>query len=108
MKQAIGITESEIIRIPALFEKAGGFAGALMPNMVNSVYMNGSQLMSDPRGLVEKGKDLLQEYVKGLLKKEKIEVYFLDDLPYHMWGGNVHCATNVTRETYSTPWWQSM
>lgn len=108
MKQAIGITETEIIRIPALFEKAGGFAGALMPNMVNSVYMNGSQLMSDPRGPVEQGKDLLQEYVKGLLKKEKIEVYFLDDLPYHMWGGNVHCATNVTREIYSTPWWQSM
>jgi protein-arginine deiminase len=100
MKSAIGIDESDIIRIPALFEKYEGYAPALMPNMVNAAFMNGHLLMADPRGPIENQKDLVQEYVKGLLSKEGIEVHFLDDLQYHNRGGNVHCATNVTRAFY--------
>jgi protein-arginine deiminase len=67
-----------------------------MPNMVNSVYMNGHILMADPRGPLDAGKDLIQGYVRGLLNKEGVEVHFVDDLAYHNRGGNVHCATNVT------------
>jgi len=95
MKAAAGLTEEDIIRIPALFVPEGKFAPALMPNMVNSVHLNGHQLMADPRGPVVNGKDLVQEYVRGLLGKEGIEVHFLDDLVYHNWGGNVHCGTNT-------------
>jgi len=100
MKLAIGIDESDIIRIPALFEKYETYAPALMPNMVNAVYLNGHLLMADPRGPIENQKDLVQEYVKELLKREGIEVHFVDDLEYHKRRGNVHCATNVTRAFY--------
>jgi len=96
LKSAIDIDEDDIIRIPALFEPYEGYAPALMPNMVNSVYMNGHMLMADPRGPLDAGKDLIQEYVRGLLNKEGVEVHFVDDLAYHNRGGNVHCATNVT------------
>lgn len=106
MKDAIGLDESDIIRIPALFEKMYGFAGGLMPNMVNSIHMNGHQVLADPRGPIENGKDLLQEYVRELLKKEGVTAHFVDDLPYHVWSGNAHCATNVTYEPYATPWWK--
>ncbi len=106
MKQAIGIGEADIVRVPALYEGVEGNAAALLPNLVNSVFLNGYQLMADPRGPVYRGKDLMQEHVKGLLAKEKIDVFFLDDLPYHLWGGSVHCATNVTREPFPFPWWR--
>ncbi|NIO82494.1 MAG: hypothetical protein GTN53_18040 [Candidatus Aminicenantes bacterium] len=108
MKRAIGLDEGDIIRIPSLFEKVYGYAGALIPNMVNSVHMNGHQIIADPKGPVDKasGKDLLQEYVRGLLAKENIVVYFIDDKPYHIWHGEVHCATNVTYQPYDTPWWK--
>jgi protein-arginine deiminase len=96
MKSAIEIDENDIIRTPALFEPYEGYAPALMPNMVNSVYLNGHMLMADPRGPLDAGKDLIQEYVKALLNKEGVEVHFVDDLAYHNRGGNVHCATNVT------------
>lgn len=96
LKNALDLGENDIIRIPALFEPDEGYAPALMPNMVNSVYMNGHMLMADPRGPLDGGKDLIQEYVKGLLNREGVEVHFVDDLAYHNRGGNVHCATNVT------------
>jgi len=103
MKQAIGIDESDIIRIPSLFEKYREYAGALIPNMVNSVHMNGHMLIADPRGPVENGNDLMQEYVRVRLSKEGIEVHFLDDLPYHLWGGEVHCGTNVVYKPGDSP-----
>jgi protein-arginine deiminase len=96
LKTAIDLDENDVIRIPALFEPVEGYAPALMPNLVNSVYMNGHMLMADPRGPLDAGKDLIQEYVKGLLDREGVEVHFVDDLAYHNRGGNVHCATNVT------------
>ena len=95
MMTAAGLAEADLIRIPALFVPEGKFAPALMPNMVNSVHMNGHQLMADPRGPVDGEKDLIQEYVRGLLGKEGIEVHFVDDFVYHKWSGNVHCGTNV-------------
>ena len=95
MKTAAGLAEADLIRIPALFVFEGKFAPALMPNMVNSVHLNGHMLMADPRGPADAGKDLIQEYVRGLLGKEGIEAHFVDDLVYHNWGGNVHCGTNV-------------
>ena len=95
MKAAAGLTEEDIIRIPALFVPEGKFAPALIPNMVNSVHLNGHMLIADPRGPVDGGKDLIQDYVRGIMGREGIEVHFLDDLVYHNWGGNVHCGTNT-------------
>jgi protein-arginine deiminase len=101
-----GVTEEHVIRIPVLFEKKYNYAVSLMSNMVNSAYMNGHMLIADPRGPVFKGRDLMQDFVSRLLSKEGIVVHFVDDLAYHRWGGNVHCATNVTYQPYAIPWWK--
>lgn len=106
MKGAIGIDETDIIRLPALYYRSWGAAASMMPNMVNSIHMNGHQIISDPRGPVENGRDLIQDYVTALLEKENLTVHFIDDLPYHVWHGNAHCATNVTYQPYDTPWWK--
>jgi protein-arginine deiminase len=106
IEQETGVPDDHIIRIPALFEKRREYASAMMPNMVNSAYMNGHILMADPEGPVFAGEDLIQKYVRQLLSKEDVMVHFIDDLPYHKWGGNVHCATNVTYQPYETAWWE--
>ncbi len=105
IKQETGLPGDHIIRIPALFEKKHEYAGAMMPNMVNSAYMNGHILMADPKGPIFEGEDLIQEYVRQLLSKEDVIVHFIDDLPYHKWSGNVHCATNVTYQPSEIAWW---
>ena len=106
IKQETGVPDDHLIRIPALFEKRREYASAMMPNMVNSAYMNGHILIADPKGPVFAGEDLIQKYVRQLLSKEDVMVHFVDDLPYHMWGGNVHCATNVTYQPYEMAWWK--
>jgi protein-arginine deiminase len=106
IKQETGVPDDHIIRIPALFEKRREYASAMMPNMVNSAYMNGHILIADPKGPVFAGEDLIQKYVRQLLSKENVIVHFIDDLPYHKWGGNVHCATNVTYQPYEMAWWK--
>ena len=102
LKREFGLRDEDIIRMPDLFTQRGG---ALFPNMVNSVVLNGHFLTSDPHGPEVDGRDLLQEYVRGLLADLPLEVHFLDDQTYHRSGGNVHCATNVRREGPVTPWW---
>ncbi len=106
IKQETRVPDDHIIRIPALFEKTHEYAAAMMPNMVNAAYMNGHILMADPKGPVFAGEDLIQKYVWQLLSKEDVMVHFIDDLPYHKWGGNVHCATNVTYQPYEMAWWE--
>lgn len=105
IKQETGVPDDHIIRIPALFEKKYKYAASLMPNMVNAAYMNGHILMADPKGPVFDGEDLMQKYIFQLLNKEDVIVHFIDDLPYHKWHGNVHCATNVTYQPYDIAWW---
>lgn len=106
IKQETAVPGDHIIRIPALFEKKYEYAPSLMPNMVNAAYMNGHIFMADPKGPIFEGEDLIQKYVSQLLRKEDVIVHFIDDLPYHKWSGNVHCATNVTYQPHEIAWWE--
>ena len=80
----------------------------MVPNMVNSVVLNGHMFITDPHGPEVEGGDLIQEYVRNLLAELPLEVHFLDDRAYHSSGGNTHCATNVRREGIREPWWTLM
>jgi protein-arginine deiminase len=103
LKKEFSLTEEDIIRIPALFSATGK---SLVPNMVNSAVLNGYFLVADPRGPRENGTDLLQNQVREILKDIPLQIRFLDDRQYHKWSGNVHCATNVRRQGFSSPWWK--
>jgi len=103
LKRALGLTEEDFIRVPSFFDNYGG---ALVPNMVNSTVLNGKILIVAPDGPVIDGKDLLEEEMRRLISGLPLMPHFLDAHVYHRMGGEVHCATNVRREGFSTPWWE--
>ena len=49
--------------------------------------------------------DQLEEEMRKLLSGLPLVPHFIDARQYHKWGGEVHCATNVRREGFRTPWW---
>jgi protein-arginine deiminase len=105
LKREFGLDESDFVRIPAMFNSYGG---AVFPNLVNSLVLNGFIFASEPDGPVIGGKDLLKEEFNRLLSDLPLKRVFLDDRQYHIWSGNVHCATNVKREGFKLPWWDML
>ncbi len=103
LKTEFSLEDNDFIHVPAWFDKNGK---SVIPNMVNSVVMNGHFLISDPRGPHVKGRDLMQDYLTGLLADLPVKVHFVNDGQYHIWSGNIHCATNTCREGYEKPWWE--
>jgi hypothetical protein len=95
LKTKPGLKEEGFIRIPCLFDKNGA---AIIPNMVNSAVLNGHIFIVAPKDPVFEGTDLLEEEMSRLLKDLPLAPHFLEAGTHHMWGGEVHCATNVRRE----------
>ena len=103
LKAELGLEEEDFIRVPCLFDKIGA---AIVPNMVNSAVLNGHIFIVAPKGPMVEGKDLLEEEMRRLLTGLPLTPHFLEAGLYHMWGGEVHCATNVRREGPAAHWWQ--
>lgn len=109
IKQATGITEAEIIRVPFLHYPSSGFSLAYQPGTVNGVLINPTNWMSpEPHGPVIGGKDIFKTEHEQALAAEGITVRWIDDWNlYHRLLGEVHCATNATRAIPSTKWWET-
>jgi len=101
--EGFGLTEADLLPIPALHAKDGG---AICPNMVNAALVNGHLIVSDPNGPIINGKDPLQERLRELLADLPVTIHFVDDRQYHKWSGNSHCATNATRDGFEQPYWE--
>ncbi len=105
LKREFSLTDDQIIQVPAMF----GYSGyAWWPNMVNSVPVNGSLLVSNPRGALIDGKDYTQEKLRQLLLPFGVNISFLDDRYYQELRGNVQSATNTVRKGEERPFWQSL
>ncbi len=105
LKREFSLADDQIIQVPAMF----GYSGyAWWPNMVNSVPVNGSLLVSNPRGALIDGKDYTQEKLRQLLLPFGVNVSFLDDRYYQELRGNVQSATNTVRKGEERPFWQSL
>lgn len=105
LKREFLLTDDQIIQVPAMF----GYSGyAWWPNMVNSVPVNGSLLVSNPRGALIDGKDYTQEKLRQLLLPFGVNISFLDDRYYQELRGNVQSATNTLRKGEERPFWQSL
>lgn len=102
LKSELDLREEDFIRVPSLFNKYGV---SVVPNMVNSAILNGHIFIVAPNGPVINGKDLLEEEMCKLISGLPLKPHFIDARQYHKWGGEVHCATNVRREGFRTPWW---
>ncbi|MDQ2100493.1 MAG: protein-arginine deiminase family protein [Tychonema bourrellyi B0820] len=105
LKREFSLTDDQIIQVPAMF----GYSGyAWWPNMVNSVPVNGSLLVSNPRGALIDGKDYTQKKLRQLLLPFGVNISFLDDRYYQELRGNVQSATNTVRKGEERPFWQSL
>jgi protein-arginine deiminase len=103
LKRELKLKEEDFIRVPSFFDKDGI---SIIPNMVNSTILNGHIFIVAPNGPVIDGKDQLEEEMRELLSGLPLIPHFLDARHYHRWAGEVHCATNVRREGFQTPWWK--
>lgn len=100
IKSEFKLKDSDFIRIPSYFESGNSY----VPNMINSLILNGNLIIAKPYGLVIGGKDQLEEYVKTALAELPVSVHFIDNYRYHIWSGEVHCATNVKRDGINNLW----
>ncbi len=103
LKKELGLREEDFIRVPAFFNKWGS---SIVPNMVNSLIVNGHILIPAPNGPIIDGKDQMEEEIRKLLSGLPLILHFVDDRQYHKSFGNVHCATNVRRVCNNLPWWK--
>jgi len=115
MKLDFGLDESDIVRVPGIFEENSwcrNYALALIPGMVNLAVFTEAEgdtklLIPDPflRGSSEdQSADPLIAYWDSLMPPGN-ETFYLDDWSvYHEGWGEVHCGTNIHRET-GADWW---
>ncbi|XP_018430274.1 PREDICTED: protein-arginine deiminase type-2-like [Nanorana parkeri] len=107
LKRELGLTEDDIIDIPALFKLQDGKACAFFPNMVNMIVLGKILGIPKPYGPVIKETCCLEDYVIDQLKPLELSCSFIDDVvSYHKQLGEVHCGTNVRRKPFSFKWWQ--
>ncbi len=114
----LDLDESDVVRMPALFERIWGCAykdnavAALIPGMLNLTVVNfaGEPMrifVSDPFLRSDEGSqggDPLIANFKAVLPPE-YEIHFVDDwYTYHVAIGEVHCGMNVARSP-SGDWW---
>jgi len=117
MREA-GLTEEDIIRIPAVYEKYPGCQGAtisLIPGTVNMLvahpdgFENPQILMPDPflrEGSQGRNDDPFIAEIEGMLP-DGLDFNWVDDWDsYHIMMGEVHCGSN-TRRTPTDNWWES-
>jgi protein-arginine deiminase len=115
LKEEVGITHEDIIRIPALFQtsnfpNAGNRklqVGAFFPGVINNLVLTGYHtcVAPNPWGPVVKGKDIIAEAIKSEYAKLGLNVKFIDDWnTHHNFGGEVHCGSNSIRNM-SARWW---
>ncbi len=116
-KAELGLTDDDVILIPALFEELGWCSNtglALIPGMANLIVAddaNGQTTLFVPDPYVRSDEDDLgsdpvaQAFVDSMPSDLRIE--FIDDWDiYHLGMGEVHCGTNVIRTpSDSATWW---
>ncbi len=110
-----GLEESDVVRMPSLFETVGGCGGgtaALIPGMVNLVVANtddGSHLFIPDPFFRDFGEDrsfdpVIEAFTNSL--PPSLIPHYVDDWDvYHLALGEVHCGTNMTR-TPTDHWWE--
>ncbi|NXG40003.1 PADI2 deiminase, partial [Dromaius novaehollandiae] len=110
LKKELGLTESDIIDLPALFKMdEEGKAVAYFPNMVNMIVLSRDLGIPKPFGPVVEGECCLERHVRSLLEPLGLMCSFIDDVSsYHKNLGEVHCGTNVHRRPFSFKWWHVM
>lgn len=109
IKDATGLTDAEIIRVPFLHYAVSGRSVAYQPGTVNGLYLSDKHFVAPkPHGPVIAGKDIFEEDLKERLSTLGITVHFAENWDsYHRNLGEVHCGTNATRQVPDAKWWET-
>ncbi len=119
LKRETGISEADIVRVPALFGSIdlqwGHQAGtphtspltALLPDAVNGIVLDRHHV-AVPRqdGPRIAGRDVFANAVRTAYRRAGISTSFVADHLYSLQGGEIHCATNALR-VRPARWWRS-
>nr|XP_023408245.1 protein-arginine deiminase type-2 [Loxodonta africana] len=106
LKKELGLTEQDIIDLPALFKMEDRQARAFFPNMVNMIVLNKDLGIPKPFGPQVEDVCCLETHVRSLLEPLGFCCTFVDDISaYHKFLGEVHCGTNVRRMPFTFKWW---
>ena len=119
MKTELGLSDDEVVLMPALFEEPVGCLGlvaALIPGMANLFVSNrGDQtdvFLADPfmrESLSSAAGQDQDPFIADVTDRmpPHINFHFVDDWSmYHMALGEVHCGSNSTR-TPAAHWWET-
>lgn len=109
VKKETGLTDAEIVKIPALHTTMQGGSYAYVPGMVNGILVSDKDFVSpNPHGPVIAGKDIFQQAMSDRLAAIGITAHFAEDWDeYHANIGEVHCASNTRRKIPDTKWWET-
>ena len=109
LTEQLGLTEEDIIDLPALFQSVGnkGRAETYFPNMVNMLVLDHHLAIPKPFGPQIEGECQLEASVRKVLEPLGFICYFIDDWePYFLGRGEIHCGTNTRRQPFETKWWE--
>lgn len=95
----LGIPKERIIRMPALYNNTGK-ATSQLPNPVNSLYLGNGNVIVPMQHIKKVEFKTVANQIVAQFAKVGLKVHFLDDEPYHVAHGNIHCATNVIRKSF--------
>uniref|UniRef100_UPI00398F79DA protein-arginine deiminase type-2 n=1 Tax=Pristiophorus japonicus TaxID=55135 RepID=UPI00398F79DA len=108
LKKELGLDEEDILDIPALFtlDQQYGKAKSWFPDMVNMIVLGKYLGIPKPFGPLINGKCPLETAVRSALEPLGLDCYFIDDFTaYHLKLGEVHCGSNVRRQSFALKWW---
>ncbi|MFI9561028.1 protein-arginine deiminase family protein [Nonomuraea endophytica] len=120
-REKAGITEQDVIRVPALFTKLDPPDGyprqnltvTYLPDAANGISTGtGGYLAPAQHGPRQDGQDVFQQATEQALREAGVRVHWIEDWDYSHYvgtaGGDIHCVTNVQRDlSGTTPWWRS-
>ena len=107
IKEAIGLTDEELVQVPFLHHDMYGYSVAFQPGFVNGIHMDETNY-APPKGHGPKvdGADIFQDWAAENFAAVGITLHFLEDWDlYHALLGEVHCGSNATRVIPVQTWW---
>ncbi|KAF4125641.1 protein-arginine deiminase [Geosmithia morbida] len=80
--------------------------GSFLPNSVNGVIFDYEYVGPNPFGSSIDGEDVFADAIRKAHAKAGVNATFVDDLfSHHSEEGEIHCGSNMPRQT-DIPWWK--
>jgi protein-arginine deiminase len=105
---ATGITEADVLRVPAVDQPVEGKALAYVPGMVNGIYLaDGVYGAPETHGPRVGGVDPFKVALEQALATVGVRVIWIEDWDlFHAAAGEVHCGSNTQRAIPAFKWWE--